>query len=208
MTLRSLATATAFLVLGALQATAQPTAKPTDPPRTAATFDAAAIRRRAAQMTEFQALLADPDPMVRLLTLREAIRAGDELQRRTAIDSGLASNEASMLEQALRGVLSNTHQIIFEFVDTDGKPTTKGNLATLTMSLTKFDSETGQMEGMGFCGRQWSGQLQGIVMNFGEVQNVCSGSLAWVVEAGDFRGHLNLTYGELAGNRSAVWKPR
>ncbi len=191
------------------QALAQTAPKPADPPRAAATFDAASIRRQAAQMTEFRALLSDPDSTVRLLTMREAIRAGDATQRHLAIEAGLASNESSMIEQALRGIMVNIRQIVIELVDADGKPLTKsGQYANITMPIDQFNPETGQMEGAGVCGRKWSGQLQGVVLSFNTADHFCSGSLSWVAETGDFRGRINLSSGMTDGNRDGIWKPR
>ncbi len=185
-------------------------AKAVEPARAAPVFDAAAIRRQAAQLAEFRTLLADPDPTVRLLTLREAIRAGDATQRQMAIEMGLASNESEMLELALRGMMANIHQIIMEFVDAEGKLTTAGNTASLRLTVTQFDMETGQIQGTSACNGtpKWSGQLQGVMLVFNADTNMCSGSLTWVSDPGDFRGRVNLYSGQTEGNRNAIWKPR
>ena len=198
-----------LLALCASQSLAQTSPKPADPPRAAAPFDVASIRRQATQMAEFRALLSDPDSAVRLLAMREAIRAGDATQRQLAIDAGLASNESSMVEQALRGIMVNTRQIVVEFVDADGKPlATAGGFSSIAIPVGQFNPETGQMEGIGACARKWSGQLQGTVFSFNNEDHACSGSLSWTAETGDFRGHVNIDQGRTDANRNAVWKPR
>lgn len=202
--------ALALAFWGAPAGAQQAQTKPTDPPRGPATFDAAAIRRQAAQRAEFHTLLSDPDPMVRLATMQEAMRAGDASQRQMAIDAGLASNESAMVEMALRGVLANVQQIVMEFVDAEGKPTVEGGSASLRLTITNFDKETGHMEGTSACNGdpKWTGQIQGTVFTFNAANNWCSGTLNWVTESVDFRGRVNLTAGSSQGNRNAVWKPR
>ena len=197
------------MALGWAPAEAQQ-AKAAEPARAAPVFDPAAIRRQAAQLAEFRALLADPDPTVRLLTLREAIRAGDATQRQMAIEMGLASNESAMLELALRGVMANIHQIVMEFVDAEGKSTTAGDAASLRLTVTQFDTESGQIQGTSVCSgnAKWSGQLQGTILAFNTDNNSCSGFLTLVSDPGDLRGHINLYFGQTAGNRNAIWKPR
>ncbi len=199
-----------FALWGGAAGAQQTQQKPADAPRAPATFDAAAIRRLAAQRAEFRTLLADPDPMVRLATMQEAIRAGDASQRQMAIDAGLVSNESAMVEMALRGVLANVQQIVMEFVDAEGKPTVEGGAASLRLTVTRFDTDTGHVEGTSACynNPKWTGQLQGIVLSFNAENNACSGTLSWTTESGDFRGRVNISGGNSQGNRNAVWKPR
>ena len=188
---------------------AQSPAKP-EPPRPAATFDAASIRRQAAQLAEFRSLLADPDSTVRLLTMREAMRAGDATQRQLAIDAGLASNESAMMEQALRGIFSNIQQIVIEFTDADGKVTAEGSLASFRLTVSQFDPETGKTSGSSSCAfdMKWAGQLQGSVFSFDTNGHGCSGTLSWAADTGDFRGRVNTDNGAPKATRAAVWKPR
>lgn len=195
----------ATLALGSLPSWAQQ--KAADAPHAAATFDAAVIRRQAAQLAEFRALLADPDPNVRLLTLREAFRAGDAVQRQIAIEIGLASSESAMIEVALRGMLANTQQVIIGYLDSEGKPIFDGGVR---LTITKFDGETGHLEGSYPCyaDRTWSGQLQGTVFTFSGPTHYCSGNLSWSSETGDFRGHINMEQGAVNKTRSVVWKPQ
>lgn len=202
------AASTLALALSCAPAGAQQ--RPPDPPRPPVTFDPAAIRRQAAQLAEFKALLADPDPIVRLLTMRETIRAGDAMQRQMAIEIGLASNESAMVEMALRGLLANIQQILIEFVDVEGKPTLEGGTASLRLTITQFSAETGRLEGTIACPNEpkWSGQIQGTVISFNMANNWCSGTLTWAGESGDFRGRVNIDNGFARGNRNAVWKPR
>ena len=197
--------ATAFLVLlMALPAGAQTQQKQDAPAR----IDPAQIRQMAKQRAEFRALLSDPDADVRLLTMREAIVNGDAMQRSAAIEAGLASNETAMLEQALRGVMVGTHAIVIEFLDKDGKLTTEGDVASMRLVVTSFDAGTGRIEGTLPCGNdpKFVGQLQGVVLTFR--QDICTGTLVWSSETGDFRGRVNLHFGEAKWNRNAVWKPR
>lgn len=184
--------------------------KPAEAPRVARTFDPAAIRRQAAQIAEFRALLSDPDGPVRLLAMREAIANGDGTQRGLAIEAGLASNESVMLDAALKGILANTHQIIIEFIDKEGNPSVDGNTSSIRLTANKFDIDTGHIEGKTPCnnGKGWSGQLQGTVFSFIDDSYICNGTLKWSADTGDFRGRVNFTNGQSAGNRNAVWKPR
>ena len=201
----TLLTAAASLVL----LTALPVSAQTQPKQSApARIDPADIRQMAKQRAEFRALLADPDADVRLLTMREAIVHGDAMQRSAAIEAGLASNETAMLEQALRGVMAGTQSIVIEFVDKDGKLTTEGDVASLRLAVTSFDAGTGRIDGTLSCqgNPAFIGQIQGVVFTF--KQEVCSGTLAWSSDTGDFRGRVNLYFGQSKSNRDAVWKPR
>lgn len=207
---RCLAASVVLLALCVSQSSAQTPPKPADPPRAAAVFDAASIRRQAAQIAEFRALLSDPDATIRLITMREAIRAGDAVQRQIAIEAGLASSESTMLDVALRGVMMNIQQMIIEFVDADGKPTTEGGAASLRLTVGEFNPESGQIRGTSVCsgGPKWSGQSQGVVFSFNSESSYCSGTLNWTPESGDFRGRVNINGGTSQGNRNAIWKPR
>ena len=198
-----------FIALSGAAALAQPAAQPApQKPPAPGQINPAEIRRQAAQRAEFRALLADPDADVRLLTMREAIVNGDAIQRSAAIDAGLASNETAMLEQALRGVLTGTQTVVIEFLDKDGKLTTEGDVANIRLSVSSFDPATGRIEGTTPCGYdpKFIGQLQGAVFAF--QQQLCSGTLTWSSETGDFRGRVNLRAGESKWNRNAIWKPR
>ena len=197
-----------IIALSGATAFAQPA--PQKPPAPGQ-INPADIRRQAAQRAEFRALLADPDADVRLLTMREAIVNGDAIQRSAAIEAGLASNETAMLEQALRGVMTDTQVITLEFLDKDGKITTEGGVANLRLEIKKFDPATGRFEGNIACrdNPAFVGQLQGAVFAFRQAPNTwCNGTLTWSPETGDFRGRINFDNGNPAGNRNAVWKPR
>ena len=198
-----------LLVVWAGQAEAQQPQKPAEASRVAKAIDPAAIRRQAAQLAEFRALLSDPDPNVRLLMMREAIANGDPTQHDLAIEAGLASNEVSMLNAALRGVLADTHQIVVEFLDKDGKPTVERGPSNLRLTIESFNADTGHVAGKITCNdAKWSGQLQGTVISLNSENYYCSGTLNWSTETGDFRGHFNISAGQTDGNRNAVWKPR
>lgn len=204
-----LAASAIVLALCSTQAGAQQPSKPVEPPRVAKAFDPAAVRRQAAQLAEFRALLSDPDPNVRLLMMREAIANGDPTQRDLAIQAGLASNETEMLNAALRGVLADTHQIILEFLDKDGKPVVDHGLSILRLTVDSFESDNGHIAGRLTCNdSKWSGQLQGAVISFSSESYYCSGTLSWSADTGDFRGRLNINGGQAEGNRNAIWKPR
>lgn len=184
--------------------------RPAEASRPAPAFDPAAIRRQAAQLDEFRALLADPSVTVRLLTIRDAITGSDPTMRQFAMDAGLSSNEPAMIEVTLRGILVNTQQMIIEFVNDEGKPILESNPATLRLTIEKFDANTGKIEGIGAgnYNTKWSGQLQGVTFAFLGIDQHMSGSLRWAGETGDFRGRVNINYGDPRGNRNAVWKPR
>lgn len=184
--------------------------RPAEASRPAPAFDPAAIRRQAAQLDEFRALLADPSATVRLLTIREAITGPDATMRQLAIETGLASNEAAMIELALGGLLVNTQQMIIEFVDKDGKPNLEGHLVTLHLAIQKFDANTGKIEGVEAANTniKWFGQLQGVTLAVFGTNHQWSGSLRWAGETGDFRGRINIEGGSPRGIRNAVWKPR
>ena len=198
-----------MMVIGSGVVAAQPV-KPAEAPRPQATFDAASIRRQAGGLAEFRTMLADPDSNVRLLAMREAIRVGDASQRQMAIEAGLASNESSMLEIALRGILINVQQIVIEFTDAEGKVTIDGNKSALKMSLVQFDPETGKASGASSCPfggseGKWSGQFQGSVFSFDTLSHYCSGTLIWSGDTADFRGRVNM---DSKSPRLSVWKPR
>ena len=194
-----------LIVLAVSNGRAQP-AKPADAARAPIVLDAAMIRKQAAQMAEFRSLLADPDQNVRLLAMREAIRSGDVFQREMAIEAGLASNESAIMGAALSSILSNVQQIVLEFVDQDGKPSTKGT-TSVVLTLAVFELNTGKVSGT--CERgDWSGQMQGNVFSFSSKDRNWRGSLAWSTENGDFRGRINLDGGSERGAGIVVWKLR
>ena len=201
-----------MMVIGSGVVAAQPV-KPAEAPRPQATFDAASIRRQAGVLAEFRAMLADPDSNVRLLAMREAIRVGDASQRQMAIEAGLASNESSMVEVALRGILTNVQQIVIEATDAEGKITIDGKSPALKLSVVQFDSETGKASGVSSCvpgggDGKWSGQFQGSVFSFDTLSHYCSGTLSWSGDTADFRGRVNTDNGDPKYTHLSVWKPR
>ena len=196
-----------MMVVAGGVAVAQP-AKPAEPPRTQATFDAASIRRQASGLAEFRAMLADPDSNVRFLAMHEAFRVGDASQRQLAIEAGLASNESSMLEMALRGILINIQQIVIEFTDVEGNTNVDvKNGSALKLTVVQFDIETGKTSGVSSCNNddKWSGQFQGSVFSFDTLSHYCSGTLTWSGDTADFRGRVNM---DSKSPRLSVWKPR
>ena len=167
------------------------------------TLDLASIRRQAAQLAEVRAALADPDPNVRLLAIREIARNGDSVQRQLAIETGLASAETAMQEVAIRAMMVNVQQMVFALSDAQGNPVTQG-ANNLVLTITKFDSDTGKIQG-----DRWSGQVQGAVFNFVlNTGNTVSGRLAWDSSDGEFRGIINMVDGRPDYDRRAVWRPR
>lgn len=196
----------ALLALPAGQLAAAETPKASPAP---ATFDPAAIRKRAAQIAEFRALLADPDPAVRLVTMQEAIDHGDSAQRQTAIEAGLASNEAALIDAAMRGVLANTSAIIITFGGKE-QDSAGSNDKSLRLLVKTFDIQTGRLAGPNACGGagDWSGQYQGTAFSFSDSSGRCRGTLIWSGETGDFRGEVNNDYGSGKGQHAAIWKPR
>lgn len=179
-------------------------------------IDAAEIRRQAAQRAELRALLADPDADVRLMTMRAAILNGDEAERGAAIAAGLASNETAMLEQAIRGIMKSAQTIIIQFADGDGKPVSLDNggaggpgTEAIQLAVTKFDPETGRVEGKTFCrsNGMFQGQFQGVIFAFRA--DYCSGSLAWSSDTADFRGRVAVDGYSNAKNMTVtgIWRP-
>ena len=172
-------------------------------------FDPAAIRRQAAQRAELRSLLNDSDADVRLFTMREAIRNGDDVQRSTAIEAALASNETAMVEQALRGMIHDSPSIIIEFLDKDGKPFTQGQYINLRIEIKSVDYGSGLVKGTvpGKTG-EIMGQVQGTVFSFQNTAAGYSGVLTWSMETGDLRGKVNLSGSSADGLVNALWKPR
>lgn len=167
------------------------------------TLDMAGIRRQAAELTDVRAALADPDPNIRLLTIREIARTGDAVQRQLAIETGLSSAESALQEVAIRAMMVNVHQIVFAITDADGKPLTQGE-SSFILSMKTFDPDTGKAEG-----QYWSGQFQGSVFNFlfdNGARRI--GRLVWSPELGEFTGVINFDHGTVAGDRRASWRPR
>ena len=198
MRLYHLAFLTCFAALAFKPAAAQQ--KPNGPVR----LDAAEIRRQATQLAELRSLLSDPNPDVRFFTMREAILKGDEVQRSTAIDVGLASNETKMIELAVGGMLASTQNAIIEFIGDDGTPLPD----TLQMTIKKFDPASGKIEGDMPCngGRPFTGQLQGAVLSI--TNGVCSCALSWSATTADLRGKMNVNGGRADGVRNVLWRPR
>ena len=166
-------------------------------------LDIASIRRQAAQLAEVRAALADPDPNLRLLAIREIARTGDPMQRQLAIETGLSSAESALQEVAIRAMMVNVQQMVFAMSDAEGKPITQG-VNSLVLSVTKFDPDTGKIQG-----DRWNGQFQGAVFNFAlyNGSNV-NGRLAWNPEQGEFRGMINMVEGRPDYDRRASWRPR
>lgn len=184
-----------LISFGPATANAQQTIRPT------AVLDAGAIRKQAAQLSEVRSLLADPDPNVRLLAIREIAKSGDPIQRQLAIDAGLSSAETSMQEVALRAVVQDTQQITILLSSPDGSAVKEGD-TNVNLHVDKFEFETGKISG-----NSWSGQIQGAVFSF----SVCCsrpGSLVWNSETGEFVGTVNVNGSAANGIRKAVWRPR
>ena len=156
--MRQKPTLLAITLLAAMISLCAKAQQPPAPPRSAVVLDAGAIRKQAAQMAEVRGLLSDPDPNVRLLAVREISKSGDPIQRQLALDAGLSSAEASLQEVALRAVVSDTQMIFISLSSVDGTPVTTGP-ANLSYNITKFDVETGRIEG-----NNWKGQVQGAVI--------------------------------------------
>lgn len=169
-------------------------------------LDPAAIRREAAKLAELRALLADPDPNVRLLTIREVARNGDIAQRQLAIEVGLSSAESVVQEAALRAMFANVQQIVLQLAPSDGKGTSGDERASLVFSVEKFDQETGRISGRNY--NSWSGQIQGSTFAFSANGGGWSGSFVWDAEAGEYRGTVNTDGGRASGTRKASWRPR
>lgn len=191
------------LILAMALTTAQQTYAQSPAPVRPAVLDPAAIRRDAAKLGEVRGLLSDPDPNVRILTMREIMKSGDPVQRQLAMDAGLTSADASMVELALRAILTNVQLILITVTDMDGKPVTKSNYnaSSIGLALTAFDPDTGR-----FTGNTLSGQLQGNVLSF--ALGNYSGLLVWEPEAGEFRGTVNLWRQEIEATRKGSWRPR
>ena len=173
------------------------------PSRPAAPLDIGAIRKQAAHMAEVRGLLADPDPNVRLLAIREISGSPDPIERQLAIEAGLSSAETDMQEVALRAMLVDTQQIIIALSKADGSPISEG-MTSLGLTVTKFDPNTGRISQ----DRLWSGQMQGAVFTF-VTGGGMSGRLIWEPEAGEFRGTVNVNSNHsVEGIRKASWRPR
>ena len=168
-------------------------------------FDPAAIRREAAKLAELRALLADPDPNVRLLTMRDVARSGDAIQRQVAIEAGLSSSEGALQEAALRAVLANTRQIVLHVTLPDGKAADTNEITNLALSVKTFDPDTGILVGYN---ESWSGQAQGGMFAFVANSGTLLGSFVWDAEAGEYRGTINTASGRANGTRKASWRPR
>ena len=170
-----------------------------------AALDPAAIRREAAKLAELRALLADSDPNVRLLTIREVARNGDAAQRQLAIEAGLSSAEGALQEAALRALMANVQQIVLQVVPQDAKGESRKDMTSFVLSVEKFDLETGRINGRGYNG--WNGQFQGGIFTFSN-GTYMSGHLAWDAEAGEYRGTVNTEHGRTSGTRKVIWRPR
>ena len=168
-------------------------------------FDSAAIRREAAKLAELRALLADSDPNVRLLTIREIARIGDAAQRQVVIEAGLSSAEGALQEAALRAVLANIRQIVLQVALPDGKAADANEFTHLALTVKTFDPETGLFVGYN---DSWSGQAQGGTFAFVTNTGNVLGSLVWDAEAGEYRGTINTASGRASGTRKASWRPR
>lgn len=169
-------------------------------------LDPAAIRREAAKLAELRALLADPDPNVRLLTIREVARNGDAAQRQLAIEAGVSSAESIVQEAALRAMFANVQQIVLQLAPSEGKSASGDERTNLTFTVEKFDPETGRISGRNY--NSWSGQIQGSTFAFSANSGTWSGSLIWDAEAGEYRGTVNTDNGRASGMRKASWRPR
>ena len=191
----------ALVFAAALQASLSTSASAQSQPDRPATLDVASIRRQASQLTDIRAILADPDPNVRLLAIREIARNGDAVQRQTAIETGLSSAETAMQEVAIRAMMVDIGKVVFAITDMDGK-TPKDGPSSYTLSIEKFDPDTGRVSGP-----SWSGQFSGAVLNF-QANGATLGRLAWSPEHGVFEGVINMDFGKVSADRRASWRPR
>ena len=181
-------------------ASPMPAESATPEPARPAPVDSGALRREAAQIATIRALLADPDPTVRLLAVRDYARSPNPIQSQLAIEAGLSSTELAMQEVALRAVLATTKQIVIA-LEGGGCMRGSGVRSSLDLPITSFDPATANIAGKG-----WSGQLQGATFAF--ASGARSGTLLFDPESREFRGTVNLAGGRAGCAQNASWRPR
>lgn len=176
--------------------------------------DLSAARRMAAELAEVRAILNDPNADVRMLAMREIALRGSAVQRQVAIEAGLSSPDAAMQELAVRLLLAGIPNIILPFVSEDGQPFQPQSAqqpTAMNLQITAFDVETGRFRGPspGGCNSgETVGQISGTAMTFISPQSSCSGSLRWNADSREFRGVVNLQFGQAWANRQVVWRPQ
>ena len=196
-----------FIFAGCSEGWAQQ--RPTAP----SVLDTQALRREATQLQELRTILADPDPNFRLLALRAIARGTDPLQKRIAVQLGLASADAEIHEMALRVLLSSVADIRLELIDADGQPLQPSDGNTLLQILLKvatFDVDSGKIAGTipGTSCSTFTGAIPGPTLVWANPNNYCSGELRYNQEAGEFRGSINLESGRATGLKLVRWRHR
>jgi hypothetical protein len=162
-------------------------------------------QQQGAQLTEWRTLLNDPDVNTRLIAIREAVRHPNPNVRQIALEVGLASEEAAILEAALRGLLAGTQRITFVYVDKEGQPLEGQNEGRHILNVEVADADTGRYGGTTNCNARWTGQLQGRILTFASNGDFCAGTVTWIPERSEFRGRMRsmgTSFHEIA------WRPR
>ncbi|MFC7694886.1 hypothetical protein ACFQY5_41035 [Paeniroseomonas aquatica] len=142
---------------------------------------------------------------LRLIAIREAVRHPNSNVRQIAFEVGLASEEAAILEAALRGLLAGTQRITFVYVDKEGQPLEGQNEGRHILNVEVADADTGRFSGTTGCNTRWTGQLQGRILAFASNGDYCAGTVTWNLERGEFRGRMRPAG---IGFQEIVWRPR
>ncbi|WP_458098532.1 hypothetical protein [Roseomonas sp. WA12] len=163
-------------------------------------------QQQGTQLTEWRTLLNDPDVNLRLIAIREAVRHPDPNVRQIALEVGLASEEAAILEAALRGLLAGTQRITFVYVDKEGRPLEGQNEGRYILNIEVADADAGRYGGATNCNGRWTGQLQGRILAFASTSDFCAGTATWSPERGEFRGRMRANGS--SSFQEIVWRPR
>lgn len=155
-------------------------------------LDPAAIRRSAKAVAELKALLADSDPDIRLLTIKQAITSCDVTLRDTAIEFGLASNETTMVTAALRGTLTGRDALILRYSNGSDSASKEADNASWVMTIVTYDPVIGKVAGRSSCAAgdhgEWTGTVAAAALTFVTKNAYCSGRLDWIAEKAQFKG--------------------
>jgi hypothetical protein len=166
-----------------------------------------AVRREAAAMDEIQAILADPSPSIRRSAMRAVARGGDPMQRQIAINIGLASRDVEVQEMALRLLLTSVTEIVLEIIDENGRPAQSRDGSTqIILGLSRFDLDNGTIVGRTANGYDMQGTTPGLNIIWSAGGGTYSGRMAYSQEVGEFRGTINTSSGNAAGNRLVRWR--
>ena len=152
------------------------------------------IQERSARISQFRALLNDPDPVTRLAALDVMLKSDDVAMRELAFGVCFNSADQTMQVLCLKNKLGQMQTVAVTLKEAAERSETEATAlskwgGSYNFSIDSFDEKNGQFTTEGTY-RKGTGQVTGIRVEF--VQPYCRGSFE-LVEGAVLEGELGCT---------------